>query len=268
MKRYSSGMSVRLAFAVAAHLEPEILLVDEVLAVGDAEFQRRCLGRMEDLSQSGRTVVFVSHQMQAVAQLCDRVVLLEKGSIVLDGASGDVVAHYLQLVEGSTSERVWPDIDTAPGDDLVRLLAVRVVNESGDLVRGSDVRRPVGIEITFTSAARGGAPRLSQDQAVRRTTQRRLQRARHEFALARACSSRDYASTAWIPGNLLNEGLMTVDVGVCSVGTLKLHPHAGANDVVSFHVQDSGEGDSAKGPFTGQLHGVVRPLLKWTTRQA
>ena len=79
VKRYSSGMSVRLAFAVAAHLEPEVLLVDEVLAVGDAEFQRRCLGRMEDLSQSGRTVIFVSHQMQAISQLCDRAIQLEKG---------------------------------------------------------------------------------------------------------------------------------------------------------------------------------------------
>jgi len=110
VKRYSSGMSVRLAFAVAAHLEPEVLLVDEVLAVGDAEFQRRCLGRMEDLSQSGRTVIFVSHQMQAVAQLCDRAILLEKGSVVLDGASGDVVAHYLQTVGGTGSVRVWPDL--------------------------------------------------------------------------------------------------------------------------------------------------------------
>ena len=70
------------------------------------------------------------------------------------------------------------------------------------------------------------------------------------------------------PGNLLNEGLITVDVGVCSIGTLKLHPHAGANDAVSFHVQDPGEGDSAKGRFAGQVHGVVRPLLEWTTREA
>ena len=89
VKRYSSGMSVRLAFAVAAHLEPEILLVDEVLAVGDAEFQRRCLGRMEDLSQSGRTVLFVSHQMQAVAQLCDRAIWLEQGADLRDGPSSD-----------------------------------------------------------------------------------------------------------------------------------------------------------------------------------
>ena len=114
VKRYSSGMSVRLAFAVAAHLEPEILLVDEVLAVGDAEFQRRCLGRMEDLSQSGRTVLFVSHQMQAVAQLCDRAILLDKGSVVSDGPSSDVVAHYLQSVGGSTSELASGRTSRAP----------------------------------------------------------------------------------------------------------------------------------------------------------
>src|SRR6187399_3653746 len=96
VKRYSSGMSVRLAFAVAAHLEPEILLVDEVLAVGDAAFQRRCLGRMEDLSASGRTVVFVSHQMQAVAQLCDRAIWLDHGQVEREGPASDIVAEYLQ----------------------------------------------------------------------------------------------------------------------------------------------------------------------------
>ena len=104
VKRYSSGMSVRLAFAVAAHLEPEILLVDEVLSVGDAEFQRRCLGRMEDLSQSGRTVLFVSHQMQAVAQLCDRAIWLEQGRTYLDGPSSTIVAEYLQSGLGGGSE--------------------------------------------------------------------------------------------------------------------------------------------------------------------
>ena len=93
VKRYSSGMYVRLAFSVAAHLEPEIMLVDEVLAVGDAEFQRRCLGRMEEIGGTGRTVLFVSHNMQAVAQLCDRVVLLEGGSVVVDGPSTEVVAQ-------------------------------------------------------------------------------------------------------------------------------------------------------------------------------
>jgi homopolymeric O-antigen transport system ATP-binding protein len=266
VKRYSSGMSVRLAFSVAAHLEPEVLLVDEVLAVGDAEFQRRCLGRMEDLSQSGRTVVFVSHQMQAVAQLCDRAIYMEKGQVVLDGRSGDVVAEYLQLVGGSSSERVWTD-DDAPGDDLVRLLAVRVVDEDGALVSGVDVRRPVGIEISFRVLREGDRPvfpKLKLYDARRNVAFNALDTSPRWLEPA---LPGEYVSTAWIPENLLNEGLATVDVGVCSVATEKLHPHTGANDVVSFHVRDTGEGDSAKGPFMGQLRGVVRPLLEWTTEE-
>jgi lipopolysaccharide transport system ATP-binding protein len=266
VKRYSSGMSVRLAFSVAAHLEPEILLVDEVLAVGDAEFQRRCLGRMEDLSDSGRTVVFVSHQMQAVAQLCDRAILLEKGQITLDGPSGDVVANYLQLVGGSSSERVWLE-ENAPGDDLVKLLAVRVVDEDGSVATSVDVRRPVGIEITFRIRSEvdyAVFPKIKVYDARRNVAFNALDTSPRWIGGA---VPGEYASTAWIPPNLLNEGLITVDVGICSIGTTKLHPHAGSSDVVSFHVQDPGEGDSAKGLFSGQVHGVVRPLLEWTTEE-
>jgi len=267
VKRYSSGMSVRLAFAVAAHLEPEILLVDEVLAVGDAEFQRRCLGRMEDLSQSGRTIVFVSHQMQAVAQLCDRAVLLEKGSVTLDGSSADVVAHYLQKVGGSGSTRFWPDLETAPGGDLIRLRSVRVVEEDGEEAAAVDVRRPVGIEIGFTVRRFGEVPIFPKVKLVDQRgnvafnaidTSSRWQEPPHPG---------DYMATAWIPGNLLNEGLISVQVDVCSFGATKFVHHGGCADAVSFHVQDPGEGDSARGRFTGQWKGVVRPLLEWTTEE-
>ena len=126
VKRYSSGMYVRLAFAVAAHLEPEILLVDEVLAVGDAEFQRRCLGRMEELGSSGRTVIFVSHQLPAVAQLCDRAIQIAGGRIVDDGPAAAVIAKYLHQAHSAGTERVW-EPDAAPGDDLARILGVRVL---------------------------------------------------------------------------------------------------------------------------------------------
>jgi homopolymeric O-antigen transport system ATP-binding protein len=265
VKRYSSGMSVRLAFAVAAHLEPEILLVDEVLAVGDAEFQQRCLGRMEDLSQSGRTVLFVSHQMQAVAQLCDRALLLDEGTVVRDGPSGDVVAHYLQSVGGSTSTRYWSDPETAPGDDLVRLRSIRVVDEQGDVVDAVDVRRAVGIEIAFSVLRSEGPavfPKLKFHDARRDVLFNAMDTS---MRWSEPSLPGDYRSTAWIPGNLLNEGLVTVDAGVCSLGAPKLVSHAGCNDAVSFHVQDPGEGDSAKGMFVGQLKGVVRPLLEWTT---
>src|SRR5207248_11293275 len=113
VKRYSSGMAVRLAFSVAAHLEPEILLVDEVLAVGDAEFQQRCLGRMEDLSGTGRTVVFVSHNMQTINQLCDRAIWLEGGRLHEEGEPSEVVTHYLHSAYGSGSRISWPDDETA-----------------------------------------------------------------------------------------------------------------------------------------------------------
>ena len=156
VKRYSSGMYVRLAFSVAAHLEPEILLVDEVLAVGDAEFQRRCLGRMEDFGANGRTVLFVSHNMQAIAQLCDRAILLEDGRIAQDGRSEDVVAHYLQTSSGFGSSRTW-DFESAPGDDVARLLSVRVVDRNGQTVDYVDVREPVGVELRFCVLAGGTA---------------------------------------------------------------------------------------------------------------
>ncbi len=266
VKRYSSGMSVRLAFAVAAHLEPEVLLVDEVLAVGDAEFQRRCLGRMEDMSASGRTVLFVSHQMQSVTQLCERAIWLEKGTIVDDGPSSEVVARYLQSgLGGSGSSREWPDLATAPGDDLVRLRSVRVVQDDEEAA-AADVRRPVGIEIGFT-VLRDGYPVFPKIKVIDQRgnvafnamdTDRRW----HEPSVPG-----DYVSTAWIPANLLNEGLASVQVSVCSFGTMKLRPHAGLNDAVSFHVQDPAEGDSARGLFTGQWKGVVRPLLDWTTEE-
>jgi lipopolysaccharide transport system ATP-binding protein len=266
VKRYSSGMHVRLAFAVAAHLEPEILLVDEVLAVGDAEFQRRCLGRMEDLSQSGRTVLFVSHNMQAVSQLCDRALWLDQGRVVRDGVSSDVVATYLQSGLGASSSMEWPDLETAPGDSLARLRSARVVDEEGRVVRAVDVRSRVGIEIGFT-VLEHGEPLIPKIKVFD---------ARGDVAFnAMDTSSRwlepaapgDYVTTAWIPENLLNEGLTTVDVGLVSLDAPRLRGHASCDVALSFHVQDPGEGDSARGRFVGQWKGVVRPLLEWTTER-
>ena len=148
VKRYSSGMYVRLAFAVAAHLEPEILFVDEVLSVGDAEFQRRCLGRMEELANTGRTVVFVSHALPSVAQLCDRAIWIDGGQLVGDGDAADMIANYLHQTRKRGTERVWP-AESAPGNDLARIRAIRVLPHEGMPPGVVDVRRPLGIEIGF-----------------------------------------------------------------------------------------------------------------------
>ena len=262
VKRYSSGMYVRLAFAVAAHFEPEILFVDEVLAVGDTEFQARCLGRMEDFGNSGRTVLFVSHNMQAVAQLCDRAILLDGGVLVREGPSEEIVAHYLQTAAGAGSSRTWSE-DEAPGDELVRLRSVRIVDDVGTTVDYVDVRRRVGIELGFTVLEGGGPPVVPK---LKVTTGGRVAFNAMDIdpRWHEASAPGDYVATAWVPGNLLNEGLISVDAAVCSIDSPKLHHHVSVHEAVSFHVQDPAEGDSSRGTFTGQWRGVVRPLLEWT----
>jgi len=147
VKRYSSGMYVRLAFAVAAHLEPEILLVDEVLAVGDAAFQKKCLGKMGDVAKEGRTILFVSHNMGAIAKLCNRSILLDKGKIVLDGLSSEVLNRYQSQYLTFSPEWRRPHPEKADGDFI--FLSIAAKDRGGRinaLFRGDD---PIGIEICY-----------------------------------------------------------------------------------------------------------------------
>jgi ABC-type polysaccharide/polyol phosphate transport system ATPase subunit len=145
VKRYSSGMYLRLAFSVAAHLEPDILVVDEVLAVGDAEFQAKCLGRMATVEREGRTVVFVSHNLEAVAQLCTEAIWLERGVITAEGSTESVVDAYVQAAT-TQDQGVSPLMHT--GD--VTLDGVRLVDETGETAPSLRRDRPFGIEVTYT----------------------------------------------------------------------------------------------------------------------
>jgi lipopolysaccharide transport system ATP-binding protein len=262
VKRYSSGMYVRLAFSVAAHLEPEILLVDEVLAVGDAEFQRKCLGRMEELGSSGRTVVYVTHMLPTIAQLCDRAIQIDSGRVVAEGDPTDVIAGYLHETHSAGTERVW-DEQTAPGNDTAKIYAVRALTHDGMPPGVVDVRRPVGIELEF-EVLRGEKPVVPKIKVLDK-----------EGAVAFNAIDTDerwhsptppgrYVATAWIPGNFLNEGAVVVEVAICSISFPKLEHHAAVYEAVSFEVLDPGDGDSARGNFSGQWRGVVRPMLDWT----
>src|SRR6266511_2832557 len=266
VKRYSSGMSVRLAFAVAAHLEPEILLVDEVLAVGDAEFQQRCLGRMEDFSGTGRTVLFVSHNMQTINQLCNRAIWIDGGTIVDEGEPSEVITHYLHTSQSSGSHMSWPDDESAPGDDLVRLLSVRATDENGETIETIDVRDAVGIEFRYRVLRAG--PAVFAKIRVRDRRGDIAFNAMDTAAHAQDSSTPGvYTATGWIPGDLLNEGTATVEVAICSLRAPKLFQRAQRYEVVSFGVVDPGDGDSARGLFTGQLSGTVRPLLEWSVER-
>ncbi|MCZ7589031.1 MAG: polysaccharide ABC transporter ATP-binding protein [Gaiella sp.] len=266
VKRYSSGMYVRLAFAVAAHFEPEIMLVDEVLSVGDAEFQRRCLGRMEELGNTGRTVLFVSHALPAVAQLCDRAIWINGGRVVGDGSPADVIANYLHQTHSSGTERVWPE-ESAPGNDLAKILAIRVPSHENMPPGVMDVRRPIAIEVVFR-VLREGKPVFPKLKVLDREGATAFNAIDTDERWLRPTPPGDYVSTAWIPGNLLNEGSAIVEAAICSLDFPKLQHHAAVYEAVSFEVLDPGEGDTARGQFGGQWRGVVRPLLEWTVERA
>ncbi len=264
VKRYSSGMYLRLAFAVAAHLDPEILLVDEVLAVGDARFQRKCLDKMEDVRQAGRTVVFVSHNMPAVTRLCPRTILLEDGAITFDGPSPQAVGMYLGSGTRTNAARQWKDLQNAPGNEIVRLRAVRVRAKDGQICESIDIRNTVGIEMEFEVLEPGHVlvPNFhffnQEGSYVFIANEHDEQWRRKPRPLGH------YVSTAWIPGNLLAEGALIVGAAVSSMEPLKIHFFA--RDIVSFQVVDSLDGTTARGDYAGPMPGIVRPLLNWTSQ--
>jgi lipopolysaccharide transport system ATP-binding protein len=263
VKYYSSGMYVRLAFAVAAHLEPDILIVDEVLAVGDADFQRRCLAKMEDVRQRGRTILFVSHNLSAITRLCQRAILVAGGSIRNDGPAGDVVSAYMMSNLSTATERSWPDQAAAPGNDVARLRGVRVSAHDGRTAESVDIRRPVTIEMVYDVLKPGYsfAPRceIFSHSGLCIFTAADMRIGWRD----RPCPIGRFTSTATIPGNMLAEGTFLVGVSLFSPDPDQNHFHV--REAVAFQVIDSLEGDSARGDWTGPMYGVVRPALDWNT---
>ena len=157
VKTYSSGMYMRLAFSVAAHIEPEILLVDEVLAVGDAEFQKKCMQRIEQVGKHGQTVLFVSHNIQAVLRLCSRALLIDQGRLMQAGPVHEVAAAYLSIGGANQGERIYPEGPYAPGDSVARLRSVRVRSRSGETLATVDLVQELGIEMEFEVQDTSGA---------------------------------------------------------------------------------------------------------------
>jgi lipopolysaccharide transport system ATP-binding protein len=263
VKHYSSGMQTRLGFAVAAHLDPEILLVDEVLAVGDANFQRKCLNKMHDVGEQGRTVVFISHNMSAVVRLCPRVILLDHGRVICDGTAHEVVSEYLNSGTGLTAAREWRDLERAPGGEIVRLRAVRLRGEDGEVQQTFDIRRPVAIETEY-EVLKSGYVVIPCHQVFRQDGSRLFEA--HDLDphwRGRRRLPGRYRSTAKIPGNFLNEGAHTVSSGLLTANPASVQCFE--RDAVAFHIVDSPGDDTARGVWPRALSGAVRPALQWTT---
>lgn len=255
VKRYSSGMYVRLAFAVAAHLEPEILIVDEVLSVGDAVFQKKCLGKISDIStREGRTVLFVSHNMLAVKNMCQRVLWMEDGKLKQDGAPAEVVSNYLQANTASLQEQIWEDKTTAPGNESVRLHRLRA--RAGEERPGAPItmQSPLAVEVAFWN--------LKPDAHLHIT----LHFITEDNITAFTTGSDDgilpeglFSSVCHIPGHFLNQGFYRVKLLVVKDLSRVVFP---LEDALCFEVQNFR--DQEYGYFEKE-DGVVAPLLEWST---
>jgi lipopolysaccharide transport system ATP-binding protein len=260
VKRYSSGMYVRLAFAVAAHLESEILIVDEVLAVGDAEFQKKCLGKMGDISKGeGRTVLFVSHNMAAVKSLCSKGIVLENGKTSFNGPVDGAIEYYLKNSE-SFAHRRW-DAKTSPKVNFIRLLEAKVLNTHNEIALNHPITDDVKIEFTYE---------VTQENQL----------FLHGFNLFNGhnihiLSSHDkqakslnnplplgiHSTNITIPGNFLAEGAYN-----CSFAIMRYNPfHVEFHEmeVVGFNIIDEMSNNTVRGNYSGKFPGIVRPLLNW-----
>jgi lipopolysaccharide transport system ATP-binding protein len=267
VKRYSSGMKVRLGFAVAAFLEPEILFVDEVLAVGDAQFQKKCLGKMSEIGEGGRTILFVSHSMPAILRLCTRAILLDHGRVTAAGSSHEVVRRYLESGTGQTSSREWPDPGSAPGDDVARLKSVRVLPGGGGSADEIDIRRPIDVEVEYWTRAPGNLkPSVNlhfyNDEGVclfinNDWNDRRWWNSSRQPGVVRA--------VCHIPGNFLAEGRVLINAVVSTYNPTMVH--AQEREAVSFVIVDRSEGDGVRGVYVNEFPGVVRPMLDWDVEQ-
>jgi lipopolysaccharide transport system ATP-binding protein len=265
VKFYSSGMYVRLAFAVAAHLEPEILLIDEVLAVGDSEFQKKCLGKMEDVSKEGRTVLFVSHNMGAISNLCQRSILLVDGKKWLDNTSIDVIGQYIKLGNKDQSERIWENSKIAPGNNKVRLHAVRIVCDN-TVTANVDIQKDIFVEVEYWNLKPGTRISVSMHLLEKMGIEVLASANFHSANLVRdnwfgkPYPTGLFRTTCMLPGNFLNESSYRINIILLTdVTNVELIE----KDAVSFTTHDTG---AMRQEYTGGWLGVVRPKLAWQTQ--
>ncbi len=256
---YSSGMYMRLAFAVAAHIDTEILLLDEVLAVGDAEFQKKCITRVEQAGQNGQTVILVSHNMSTVARLCGAALLLRKGRVECFGTAAEVSARYLQSGQGQQGACRFADDLSAPGDAVVRLRGLRVRSRQGDSRATVSLGEEFGIEIEFEVLQAGTI--LFPSLVVRNEWWPVLWTGDATGAWhGRARPAGRYREVAWVPPHLMTAGSMRVSVAIHSFRPWTAHVEE--TDAVLFRTLECEGG--ARGQYSGHIEGAVRPLLAWS----
>jgi lipopolysaccharide transport system ATP-binding protein len=267
VKRYSSGMYVRLAFGVAAHLEPEILIVDEVLAVGDAEFQKKAMGKMKDVSEKGgRTVLFVSHNITAIKQLCNNCVILKNGNLVDYSNTISAISKYMSVDSLIRLKKSW-SLDDAPGNEIVKLLDIVIHDQKGNIPEDGNfiITESIAITIKYKVLKEGysfihGANIYNDEDVNIFNSHDVTSDIRHDKR-----SVGFYEATMFIPENLMSEGNFAISIALFIPSPFELHAYA--EKVLTFSIYDNMKGNSARGHYTQAFPGIVRPLLKWEAKK-
>jgi lipopolysaccharide transport system ATP-binding protein len=267
VKRYSSGMYVRLAFAVAAHLEPDILIVDEVLAVGDAQFQKKCLGKMEEVaSKKGRTILFVSHQMGMITSLCQRAILLEGGRIVFDGSAGETVAKYYARDGGTPFAVDYSKLPKKIGDQYATLTQAWIEDMNGNKTGEVDIRSAFKIRMQYVLDR--SAPELPAPNFHIYNTQGQC-----AFVCGGLGASEgdggSYEAMCVVPGNLLNNDTYFIDLALTFMNSglhVSFHERGALSVVIVDPIEETLHTAGRNG-YSGVIPGVVRPQINCEVRR-
>ena len=263
VKRYSSGMTVRLAFAVAAFLEPEILVIDEVLAVGDAEFQKKAIGKMQDISRSGgRTVLFVSHNMDSIMRLCSKSILLKNGIIIDYDVTSKVIDNYLKSEYGTTSTKSWEGQNA--GNSLVKLIDVKAHNNQFDVKDNFKITEFVGITVSYEVIEEGNKLHAAFNFYDRNGINIFDSHENNTINYFDRKKCGKYETTVWIPENLFAEGVILVGVAIVTHDPFQVHFHE--RDCIAFNMIDNQINSPTRGEYVGSLPGIIRPLMKWESK--
>ena len=262
VKRYSSGMFVRLAFAVAAHLEPDILIVDEVLAVGDAEFQKKAIGKMQEISKKGgRTVLFVSHNMTSIKALCNRAVLLENGKLIKDGSPNSIIRYYLNNSTKISHEKSWLT-EERPRNSNFELLRVWLSNVNKKVVNNINIDMDFKVNIDFNVIKDFSKVGLNvilhdENQNIISTSINNHEK----FFYCTKMKIGNYTSSCKIPSLLFNSGIYFVSIYIFgeNFSDTKMIEY-----ILKFELE---EGIVVRGDYHGKYKGVLRPMLEWETHK-
>jgi lipopolysaccharide transport system ATP-binding protein len=260
LKHYSSGMQLRLAFSVAAHLEPEILLIDEVLAVGDIEFQKKCMGKMEEVSKSeGRTILFVSHNMSYISGLCNKAILLDKGHLIKTGATSSIINEYINNI--ATTSLLDKQHKRSADDEIVKLTHIRLIDPSGHTKESFSTGEKFGIEMEYQVLQNEHVLWLGYN--IHNTDGVNIfdTHSVNTSMYNKPHEKGTYKGVAWIPEHLLNTGLYFVSCAIFNHLKPVIHFHE--KDLLVFNIYDDTDQVSSRGMSPGDFPGIVRPLLEW-----